>query len=225
MKPLLILRPEPGCSASVAAARALGLSAIGAPLSAIEPVSWPTPDLAFDAILAGSANAFRHGGPQLLALRHLPVYAVGQATAEAATAAGFTVAVVGEGGLQAVLAALSAPARLLRLGGTERVALEVPAGVEVLEREVYTATPLPLGEVPPGPTVVALHSAVAAKRFAAECERLALPRRRFALACIGPRVAAAAGPGWAEVRSAATPDDRALLALAADLCHSASIQD
>lgn len=222
MKTLLIVRPEPGCAASVAAAQALGLVAIAAPLSLIEPVPWPEPELAFDAILAGSANAFRHGGPQLMALRHLPVHAIGQATAEAAMAAGFTVAAVGEGGLQAVLDSVAAPCRLLRLAGTERVPLIVPAGIALIEREVYTAKPLPLIGAPDVPAVVALHSGVAARRFAAECDRLALPRARFTIAGIGSRVAAAAGEGWAEVHAAASPDDRALLALAAVLCQTSA---
>jgi uroporphyrinogen-III synthase len=220
MKPLLIVRPEPGCAASVTAAKALGLNAIAAPLFKIEPVRWARPEGRFDAILAGSANAFRHGGPQLAALRDLPVHAVGQTTTEAAAKAGFFVASTGEGGLQVVLDKLSAPSRLLRLGGAERVALASPPGIELVERVVYSAVPLPLAQIPVEPTVVALHSAAAARHFASECERLSLYRRQLTLVCIGPRVAAVAGPGWAAVHTAATPDDRALLALAADLCQT-----
>jgi uroporphyrinogen-III synthase len=220
MRPLLIIRPEPGCSTSVAAANALGLHAIGAPLFAIEPVEWSLPDLPCDAILAGSANAFRHGGSQLAALRELPVYAVGQTTAEAAAAAGFTVASAGEGGLQVLLDGIAAPLRLLRLAGAERVPLTPPLGIELVERVVYSSDPLPLTQSLTVPTVVALHSAAAARQFGSECDRLGLPRARFTLACIGPRVAEAAGLGWAGVHSANRPDDRALLALAADLCQT-----
>ncbi len=225
MKPLLIVRPEPRCTASVAAAKALGLNAIGVPLFAIEPVAWSRPDEPFDAILAGSANAFRQGGPQLAGLRHLPVYAVGEATAEAAFAAGFAVARVGEGGLQQVLAGLAAPLRLLRLAGAERVELSPPSGVELIERVVYTAVPLSFTHLPAEPTVVALHSAAAAQHFADECDRLGLNRAQLTLVCIGPRVAAAAGSGWAAVHAAPSPTDAALLALAADLCQTPSQQD
>ena len=92
MKPVIVIRPEPGCSATVAAARAAGLEAHGFPLQEVAPVAWESPDSgSFDVILAGSANVFRHGGAALRKFLSLPVHAVGQATAEAARAAGFTV--------------------------------------------------------------------------------------------------------------------------------------
>ena len=221
MKPLIILRPEPGNSASLAAARALGLEAFGAPLFVIAPVQSPQPAGPFDAILAGSANAFHHGGATLSDLKHLPVYAVGETTAQAAREAGFTVAATGAGGLQAVLDSLPPHiTRLLRLAGRERVSLTPPPGVTLAEQVVYAAESLPLpsalAERMTQPCVIALHSAEAARHFAS----LVPDRAHLALACIGQRVAAAAGPGWAEVRSAASPDDPALLALAAAMCQT-----
>ena len=64
--PVVALRPQPGCAATVVAARQLGLDAIEAPLFAIEPVRWSAPEPnSFDGILAGSANAFRCGGEAL----------------------------------------------------------------------------------------------------------------------------------------------------------------
>jgi len=219
--PLVIIRPEPGNTASVAAARALGIEAIGIPLFAIAPLDSPLPAGPFDAVLAGSANAFRHGGDQLKSLLSLPVYAVGETTAAAAREAGFTVAAIGTGGLQTVLDSLPpGPLRLLRLTGRERVSLNPPIGVELVEHVVYAANPLPL---PPGlaaqfamPAVIALHSAEAARHLAA----LVAERARLSLACIGPRVAEAAGGGWASVRAASSPDDTALLALAAEMCQT-----
>ena len=68
--------------------------------------------------------------------------------------------------------------------------------------------------------VVALHSAEAARHFALECQRLKIDRIQIALACIGARVSEAAGTGWAKVRSAPSPDDTALLALAAEMCQT-----
>ena len=38
--PVIVLRPEPGLSETLAAAEALGLTAMGAPLSAMEPVAF-----------------------------------------------------------------------------------------------------------------------------------------------------------------------------------------
>jgi uroporphyrinogen-III synthase len=67
--------------------------------------------------------------------------------------------------------------------------------------------------------LVLLHSAAAARHFAAECERLAVQRGAIRLAALGPRIAEAAGAGWADVRSATEANEPALLALARDMCH------
>ena len=222
---LLVIRPEPGNAATVAAARALGLKAEGHPLFAIAPRAWAAPDGPFDAILAGSANAFRHGGAKLDHLRELPVLAVGSSTAEAARHAGFNVAAVGEGGLQGLVDTL-APGhrRLLRLCGEDRVALDLPKGVEVTEALVYASEPLPmpaaLRQRLAAPAVVVLHSAEAARHFAAECNAHTIARSAISLAAIGPRVAIAASEGWAACRAAAQPSDPALLALAQALCQT-----
>ena len=88
MRRLLVLRPEPGASATVKRARERGLEAVAAPLFEVEPLTWQAPDVdAFDGLLLTSANAVRHGGDELLKLRGLEVYAVGEATADAAASA------------------------------------------------------------------------------------------------------------------------------------------
>ena len=52
MTPLIVIRPQPGCDASVAAARAFGLVAQGHPLFEVRPLEWDAPDPAsFDALL------------------------------------------------------------------------------------------------------------------------------------------------------------------------------
>lgn len=225
MIPLIVIRPQPGADATAAAAAGLGLDARVFPLFAIAPVAWDAPDPAeIDALLIGSANAIRHAGPALAAFRDKPVHAVGQATAAAARDAGLTVATVGTGGLDGVLAGIAGRPRLLRLAGREHVALTVPPGIRLTERVVYASQPRP---VPPAlaallaaPSVVLLHSAIAAAHFSAECGRLGIDRARASLATIGPRVTAACGPGWAEVATAAAPDDAALLARAVHLCQN-----
>lgn len=225
MVPLVVIRPEPGCSATVEAARAAGLDPRGVPLFAVTSRSWqaPAPD-AFDALLLGSANALRHAGPGLAAVRHLPAYVVGETTAAAARDAGLTIAGIGQGGLQAVLDALDpVHRRLLRLAGEERIALKLPSGVTMTERFVYASTPQPmpadLAALLAGPALVALHSAEAAHHLTSECVRHGLRRARLRLCVLGPRIAAAAGDGWGEVAVAAEPTDRALLALARQMCQ------
>ncbi|WP_374526811.1 uroporphyrinogen-III synthase [Novosphingobium sp.] len=225
MSPLIVIRPEPGNSATVAAARAAGLEAHGFPLFSVSPRKWEVPDPArYDAMLAGSANVFRHAGAGLSALRRLPVYAVGDTTAEAARAAGFKVAYSGTGGLQAVLGEL-APAhkRLLRLAGEERIALAMPPGVALEERVVYAseACPLPeeLATMLRQDAIVTLHSAEAARHLAAQCVTHGIRRAPIRIAALGPRIANAAGTGWGEVAIAALASDHALLALARQMCQ------
>lgn len=223
-RPLIVLRPEPGCSETLAAARERGLEAVGSPLFAIEPVPWDGDGpVSADALLVGSANAFRHGGSGLDAVRHLPVWAVGERTAAAAREAGFSVDRTGQGGLQSLVEQADPGTTLLRLAGETRIDLCAPAGVTVTERVVYRAIPRPLDDaavdILHGGAVALLHSAEAARHFAGECERLSIARERIAIAALGARIAHAVGPGWSEVRTAAETTDSALLALAADMCH------
>ncbi|HXG80622.1 MAG TPA: uroporphyrinogen-III synthase, partial [Sphingomicrobium sp.] len=120
MRKLLLMRPEPGLSASAERARAMGLEVVCRPLFDVEPVAWEAPDPAdFDALLLTSANAVRHGGLQLDRLKGLPIHAVGEATATAAREAGFRVESVGPGGVAGLLAQLPASRRLLHLAGED----------------------------------------------------------------------------------------------------------
>lgn len=211
MRRLIVLRPEPGAGASVAAARAMGLEALAMPLFAVRPLPWTAPDPAtFDALLMTSANAARHGGAELGKLRALPVHAVGEATAAAARAAGLTVAGVGSGGLGGL--ELPAGERLLHLAGRDHR----PAGA-ARTIAVYESVPLPapgnLAEL--SGSVVAVHSPRAGRRLA----ELVAERGAIAIAAISPAAAAACGPGWQSVEAADSPDDASLLALAARLCE------
>lgn len=225
MVPLVIIRPEPGNEASTMAARAARLDVQSFPLFEVVPKSWEAvlPGR-FDAILAGSAQVFRTGGHGLASLHGLPVYAVGEATAAAAREAGFAVAASGSGAMQALLADVGqSHSRLLRLTGQERVSLTLRKGITMEERVVYASQPSTL---PPEleallrePAVVALHSAEAAQHLTAECVRRGIRRAPIRLAALSPRIGAAAGDGWGEVAAAAMPDDKALLALARQMCQ------
>ena len=232
---LLILRAEPGASATLFAAKARGIAAASHPIFKAEPLAWtPVEPEPFDAILGGSANAFRHGGEGLARLRDLPVYAVGEKTAEAAIKAGFAIAEVGSGGLQKLLDRLGPkPLSFLRLAGEERVDLTVPPHISLTDRVIYRMQRLPvsaelkraLGEQALSEQVigksplVALHSAAAARAFCDICEELAAPRDAISLIALGPRIAYAAGQGWKNLHISDAPNDTALLSLAAALCE------
>jgi uroporphyrinogen-III synthase len=92
---VLITRPEADALDLQATLLARGYEVLIEPLLVIEPVPHPPPDLAdVQALVLTSANAAAALTPDL---RQLPVFAVGEATAEAARAAGAS-AVVTAGG-------------------------------------------------------------------------------------------------------------------------------
>ncbi len=212
MRTLVLLRPEPGLSASAARARALGLDVIEHALFTVEPVPATLPDGEFDAMVVTSANAVRCGGALLDRFHSLPAYAVGQATAAALREAGIEPSAVGTGGVEGL--ALP-PGRLLHLcGETHKPLIGKVAAVPVY-RMAPTDEPLP----DLGGKVVAVHSPAAGARLDALAGR---DRGRALVAAISPAAALSCGAGWAAIQSAAAPDDESLLALAAVLCQSLS---
>jgi len=218
MTPLVIVRPEPGAGATAEAAREVGLEPVVMPLFAIEPLEWEPPDPSdFDALLFTSANAIRHGGAGLDALRSLPSHCVGEATARAAREHGFEVASVGSGRVDGLLETLPAELRLLHLSGFHRREPKAPRqAIHVIP--VYRAEELP---VPAGfrgleHCVIAIHS----PRAGARVGGIDLARDRNAIAAISPEAAEACGTGWAATVCAQEPSDSALLAIAAELCKN-----
>jgi len=227
MMPVVAIRPQPGCNATVARLEGAGLDAKGFPMFTVRPLDWEAPDAeSLDALLVGSANAIRHGGAALRAYTGKPTYAVGEKTAQAARDAGLEIAATGAGGLQDLLTSIKpGHRRLLRLAGAQRVELTPPEGIEMVERIVYSSDALPmpqeLAEILVDPALVLLHSAQAARHFAQCCDERNIDRSRISLATIGPRVSDAAGTGWRALRAAANPSEDALLALAQEMCQEA----
>ncbi len=225
-RPLFVLRPEPGLSVTLETAASIGLEALGCPLFKVKPVEWSAPPRAdFDALLVGSSNVFRHGGRALAKLEGLPVYAVGEATAEGAREKGFLVTMTGKGGLQNLLDEVAGrELKFLRLAGEKMVELSRPVGITIETRIVYRTVPL---EISPSVSktmreeggVAVLHSGEAARRLITECERLGIRRKSITIAALGPRIAEIAGEGWEAVHTAAQPLDAELLALAQALCQ------
>ncbi|WP_380783190.1 uroporphyrinogen-III synthase [Sphingomonas sp. R86520] len=214
---VVVVRPEPGNARSAAALRALGLDVRQVPLFAVTSVDWSTPDpTGFDGLLLTSANAVRHGGAGLDALKRLPVIAVGAATAAAATEAGFAVAVTGSSNARdAVSEARDRGfARLLHLAGRDRN----PTGDGVEPIIVYASDDLPIDAALArsfAGTVVLLHSERAAARLKDVLDTAGVDRSGIEIAAISAAVADAAGSSWAAVSIAPQPTDPALVALAA----------
>nr|WP_283938037.1 uroporphyrinogen-III synthase [Sphingomonas caseinilyticus] len=210
----MLLRPEPGLSASAERAYALGLDVIRCPLFQVERRDWDVPDPAqYDALLLTSANAVRHAGPKLERLTALPVHAVGQSTAAAARDAGLGVNSIGTGNVTDLLANLDPSLRLLHLAGEDHRPDDDPRiDRRIVYRSVAVADP---GLPPLDGLVVAVHSPRAGARLA----ELANERGTAVIAAISDAAAAACGHGWAGISVAAEPSDKSLLALAASLCH------
>lgn len=221
MRPLVVLRPEPGATATCTAAIELGLRPLAIPLFAIEPLEWAAPDPAgFDGLLLTSANAFRHGGPELDRVRGLPVFAVGKATAAEAHSAGLTVRFTGSGGVDDLLGTIDPRLRLLHLCGEQWRDPETPRP-SITHLPVYRAAELPAPDLSAiSRAVVAVHSPRAGTRLAALVGELGIDISATALAAISREAASAAGSGWQHVATAEEPNDGALLALAARLCNT-----
>jgi uroporphyrinogen-III synthase len=124
---LLVTRSQPNAARTAAALRARGHEPVVAPLFGIEIVSEVDPDGGpWDAILLTSANAL-WGIPGLgwrNNWRNLPVFAVGDRTAQIARANNFTDVTSADGDVNdladLVAARLKPPARLLYVAGEER---------------------------------------------------------------------------------------------------------
>jgi uroporphyrinogen-III synthase len=207
---LIVLRPEPGNSATCLRIEAAGGTAVSLPLFAVRAIEWMPPDPArFDMLVLTSANAVRHAGPALARYATLPVIAVGAATAHAAAAAGLRVAVTGARGARALSASLAAlgAKRVLHLAGREHRPVEGAESVVV-----YASDPIEIDVREIDADVALVHSARAGARLA----ELVPPaqRPRLAIAAISLPALAETGDGWAVAVAASLPTDEALIASA-----------
>ena len=216
MRRLLVLRPEPGAGATAGRALELGFEVAAVPLFEVEPIDWAVPDPAdFDGLLLTSANAVRHGGIELQVLLPLPVFAVGEATAEAALKAGFKVIMTGGAGVDGLLGSIEPNVRLLHLTGEDR---REPSGARQLitTLAVYRSRAIERPDLSAAPgSVAVIHSPRAGRRFA----ELVKDHGSVAIVAISPTAAEAVGGGWESIAVAGKPTDEALLALAASLCN------
>ena len=230
---LLVTRPEPDNERTAAALRALGHDVTLAPLLRIEAIAeadlGPAP---WSAILLTSANGARAvaAHPRHAELMALPVLAVGEASADAARAAGF-VEVVSADGNGRDLARLAA-ARLagsllplLYLAGEERacdLAGELSAqGLSVRTVAIYRAAkvtsfpPVVRAALVAGRIDGVLHFSRRSAEAYLDCGR-AMIERALAPAhyCLSARVAEPLrSAGAAQIRVAPQPDEGRLLAL------------
>jgi uroporphyrinogen-III synthase len=111
---ILVTRPQPDSDKTVAALREKGLAALAAPMLRFEAVAFQDePDALYGAVIVTSANALRAIAPQaaLTRLKQLPLFAVGEHTAEAARDLGFRHVIAADGDAGALRDLLAAGAR------------------------------------------------------------------------------------------------------------------
>lgn len=220
--PLVVVRAEPGGTKTVERAAAMGLDARHMPLFAAQPLEWTPPNPAdFDALMLTSAQAPRLAGPGLAALAGLPLFAVGDATAAAARAAGLVVTAIGPGDAQGLLDTMTSQnfIRILWLCGHNRSSFDA-RGAALSALPVYAVDPVDppaeWGALVTGPAVLMVHSARAAFRLS---DLVGQDRKHLTLLAISAAAADAAGDGWARMAISPRPDDAAMLAEAHALCH------
>lgn len=223
MRPLVLLRPQPGNDATAARARARGISVMQLPLFEVEGVSPAVlPDESFDALLLTSANGARHGAALLARFAGLPAYAVGTATAAAASALGHAHVTPGGGDAKSTMPIILSAGhrRVLHICGADVRPFDA-RGLQIVRQVVYRSVERPDEAVLPAirtldEAVIAIHSPRAGHRLAALVE----PARRahLHLVAISPAALAACGSGWASMIAAERPDDTALLTGAEALC-------
>jgi uroporphyrinogen-III synthase len=227
---VLITRPEPGAGETAARITALGLRPIVAPLLMIAQRHATLPPSArVQAIVATSRNAI----PALPAShRHLPLFAVGAATARHARGAGFEQVTSADADAEALAALLArscdraAGPLLLATGQDQGTALanDLRArGFRVVRRVVYAPVP---ATILPEPVHRAFTAGTlsAALFFSAEtartCVRLLQAARleqtvaTIEALAIGQSTAVALQPlPWRRIRVAVQPNQDAMLAL------------
>jgi uroporphyrinogen-III synthase len=231
---LLVTRPEPDASLEAEALTARGHEPVLAPLLAIEFVHDVVVELAgAQALIVTSRNALRAlaSHRELDEALRLPLYAVGEATARAATKLGFRQVTEGPGtgaALAELIGGKLAPGAgpLVHLAG-ETLAFDLKSalaseGFSVRQLVLYRAVPareLPakaLGLLKAGRLDgVILMSPRTAKTFALLLDRhgLVTEGRRLVCYCLSEAVAEAVAPVGARVRVAAQPREEDVLAL------------
>lgn len=226
-KRLWVTRAEPGAAATAERLRSVGLEAMVFPLLAVELIDG-VPDLdGVAGLVFTSANGVR-AFADVSSRREFVAFAVGEATAKAARAAGFADVTTGAGDGSAlaelILSKWRAESGTLAAVSPEAPAFDVAqalsvAGLPVRRLVLYRTIPL---SIPPsslldaltaGMDGVLIHSPRAAEALAA----LALPATVFASTTLYALSEACAGPlralPWRQVRVADHPREDALLQL------------
>lgn len=222
MKPLLVLRPQPGADDTAARAANGGLNPRVFPLFEIKPTPWSIEaEKLYDAIFITSSNTLKFSEKNIDIVKNIPTLCVGEKTAKAARDAGFSNVLAGQNDAASLaeLAASLGYRHLLWLCGRPSIPVSHPDlrfDIKIVYEMIETEIDGQLDEMLKHPCVALLHSPRAAQKFA----ELALDHRHIDIVAISEKAAIAAGPGWASVQWPDAPSDAAMLEIAAPLCRA-----
>ena len=213
-----ITRAQPGAARTAARLTARGFTPVVVPLLTIRPLPdalKTAPDFAtVNALAFTSPNGVEAFAALTPALRDRPVFAVGDATAEAARDAGFANARSAAGDIHALARLIAATSikGLILAPGAREPAGDLPAllpACQIQRLPVYAAEET--GAVPPADfDAVLLHSPRAARALAA-CLNPDAARNRLVV-CISPAAAVPLqGLSFTEIRTADAPDENSML--------------
>jgi uroporphyrinogen-III synthase len=225
---VVVTRPQADGERTAAALEALGHEVLVAPLMRIEPVA---ADLAgtWSAIVITSANALQAGSATAGRVKTLPVFAVGDRSAEAARQAGFAEVSSANGDIEDLVRlvaarAVGAKAPLLYLAGEDRtgdlVAQLAAHGVDAEMKVVYRIVaevfpPVLAAALESGDVDAVLHfSRRSAELFiqGAKASGVAGPAEDVRHLCLSSQVAEPLA-GASRIAVAARPEEAALIAL------------
>ena len=223
---LLIVRALPAAERTAELVTSAGITPLVMPLFEIAPNDWAVPNPAeFDGLLITSANAVRHSAEKLSRLAELPVFAVGNQTAEQARSKGLQVKIEGAADKAEItkLARLAGAQRLLWLSGAQTTAQTADDDIIAQQIIVYESRRLPASPDFPklvlSSDAILLHSPRMARHFRSLCDQFGVDPSRISIAALSSNVAIAAGEGWHAVTVAKTPNDADLLLAAQSLAR------
>lgn len=233
---ILVTRPYPDNEETADNLRARGHAVLLAPVLKFEPVAFhDESEVGYGAVIVTSANAIRAVAPQLrdLGLLELPLFAVGEHTANVARDAGFTEVIVAGGDAASLRDKVVQSARdkllktkstLLYLAGADLsrdLGGELGAeGFSVVTQTAYRMAPIKIfprevceGFAAHGIEAVLHYSRRSARAFldAARNEGVEISALAIPQCCLSENVAAVLrDAGASQVLVAATPDENAL---------------
>jgi len=212
-----ITRTQPQADATATRLRAMGFEPVVAPVLVSRPVAGADIDLSGIEALAFTSAAGARAFADLSPARDLPVFAVGEATGEAARGIGFGAVQIGGGDVHALAAMIAdtGPDRILnptaREPAADLVALLATLGVSARSVIVYETVPTEVA-APTDIDAVLVHSPRAARIVA----HLISPERARALKAFAISEAAAAplrALPFASIATTPFPDEANLLSL------------